>query len=37
MSLLKHFSDVAKRYERTELAQQITDQMTQFLSLYYVE
>jgi hypothetical protein len=37
LSLLKHFSDVAKRYERTELAQQITDQMTQFLSLYYVE
>ena len=37
LSLLKHFSDVAKRYERTELAQQITDQMTQFLSLYYTE
>ncbi len=37
MSLLKHFSDVAKKYERTELAQQISDQMTQFLSLYYME
>ena len=37
MSLLKHFSDVAKKYERTELAQELADQMTQFLSMYYVE
>ena len=37
MSLLKHFSDVAKKYERTELTQKIADQMTQFLTLYYVE
>ena len=37
MSLLKHFSDVAKKYERVELAQELADQMTQFLSMYYVE
>ena len=37
MSLLKHFSDVAKKYDRTDLAQDISDRMTQFLSLYYVE
>ena len=29
--------DVAKKYDRTDLAQQIADQMTQFLSLYYTE
>ena len=37
MSLLKHFGDVAKKYDRSDLAQQIADQMTQFLSLYYTE
>jgi hypothetical protein len=37
MSLLKHFGDVAKKYDRTELSQLISDQMTQFLSLYYTE
>ena len=37
MSLLKHFSGVAKKYNRTELAEWINDKMTQYLSLYYVE
>jgi hypothetical protein len=37
MSLLKHFGDVAKKYNRTDLAQEIADRMTQFLSLYYGE
>jgi hypothetical protein len=37
LSLLKHFGDVAKRYERNELAQDITDRLTQFVSLYYEE
>ena len=35
MSLLKHFGDVAKKYDRTDLVQDITDRMTQFLTLYY--
>ncbi len=37
MSLLKHFSGVAKKYNRTELAEWLSDRMTQYLSLYYVE
>ena len=36
MSLLKHFGGVAKKYERDELAQDITDRMTEFL-MYYEE
>ena len=35
LSLLKHFSDVAKKYERNSLAQDISDRMMQYLSLYY--
>ena len=35
LSLLKHFSDVAKKYERNPLAQDISDRMMQYLSLYY--
>ena len=35
MSLIKHFSDVAKRYERDELAQEISDRLVQYLNLYY--
>jgi hypothetical protein len=35
MSLLKHFGDVAKRYERNELAQDISDRMMQYLAAYY--
>jgi len=35
MSLLKHFVDVAKKYERNELAQDISDRMMQYLDLYY--
>ena len=37
MSLLKHFGGVAKKYERDELAQDISDRMMQYLSLYYTE
>ena len=37
MSLLKHFGDVAKKYERNELAQDISDRMMQYLSAYYQE
>ena len=37
MSLLKHFGDVAKKYERDELAQDISDRMMQYLSAYYQE
>ena len=35
MSLMKHFVDVAKKYERNELAQDISDRMMQYLELYY--
>jgi hypothetical protein len=35
MSLLKHFGDVAKRYERNGLAQDISDRMMQYLAAYY--
>ena len=35
MSLLKHFSDTAKKYERNELAKDIEDRMMQYLNLYY--
>ncbi len=35
MSLLQHWGEVAKRYERTELSQQISDRMTEYLTLYY--
>ena len=35
MSLLKHFVDVAKKYERNELAQDISDRMMQYFDLYY--
>ncbi len=35
MSLLKHFGDLAKKYERNELSQDITDRMMQYLSSYY--
>ena len=38
LSLLHHFSDVAKKYERTELAQSISDRLTEFLATYsYIE
>ena len=37
MSLLKHFGGVAKKYGRAEIAQDIADRMTVFLSLYYME
>jgi hypothetical protein len=36
-SLLKHFSGVAKKYERTELAQLISDRVMDYLTLYYSE
>jgi hypothetical protein len=35
MSLLQHWGEVAKRYERTELSHLITDRMTEYLTLYY--
>ena len=35
MSLLKHFGDLAKKYERNELAQDISNRMMQYLSSYY--
>ena len=37
LSLLKHFSGVAKKYERNELAQLITDRMMQYIDMFYVE
>ena len=37
MSLLKHFGGVAKKYGRTELAQEISDRMMEYLNLYYAE
>ena len=37
MSLLKHFGGVAKKYNRTEIADWINEKMTQYLSLYYME
>ena len=37
MSLLKHFGGVAKKYGRADIAQDIADRMTVFLSLYYME
>ena len=37
LSLINHFGDVAKKYERTELAQSISDRLTDFLVTYYGE
>ena len=37
MSLLKHFASVAKKYERDELYDWISDKLTEYLSLYYME
>ena len=37
LSLLKHFGGVAKKYGRTELAQEISDRMMEYLNLYYAE
>jgi hypothetical protein len=37
MSLLKHFSGVAKKYEREELYNWITDKMTEYFSTFYME
>ena len=37
MSLLKHFGDVAKRYERNEISQTISDRMMEYLTVYYGE
>ena len=37
MSLLKHFSDVAKKYNRTDLAEDISSRLTDYLNLYYME
>jgi hypothetical protein len=36
-SLLKHFGGVAKKYERNDLAQEISDRMIEYLTLYYPE
>ena len=35
MSLLQHFNDVAKRYNRTEMNDMITSKMNEYLTLYY--
>ena len=35
MSLLQHWGDVARRYERPEMAQMISDRMKEYLALYY--
>ena len=35
LSLLRHFSEVAKKYERNDLAQEISDRMMLYLSEYY--
>ena len=37
MSLLKHFGDVAKRYQRTEISETISDRMMEYLASYYGE
>ena len=37
MSLLHHFGDVAKKYERTALAQDINDRLTEYFTMYYGE
>ena len=36
MSLLQHWGDVAKRYDRTELQSLISSRMNEYLSLYYM-
>ena len=35
MSLLQHWGDVARRYDRPEMAQMISDRMKEYLALYY--
>lgn len=35
MSLLQHFSEVAKRYERNELSEMISSRMREYVTLYY--
>jgi hypothetical protein len=37
LTLLRHFAEVAKKYERDELSQDINDRLMQYLDLYYVE
>ena len=37
MSLLKHFGGVAQKYNRKELYDWISNKMTEYLSLYYME
>ena len=37
MSLLKHFGGVAQKYQRQELYDWITQKLTEYLSLYYME
>ncbi|MBR1514643.1 MAG: DUF2723 domain-containing protein [Bacteroidales bacterium] len=37
MSLLRHFGDVAKKYDRADIAQLISDRMTEYLMKYYVD
>ena len=37
MSLLKHFGDVAKRYQRGEISETISDRMVEYMTLYYGE
>jgi hypothetical protein len=37
MSLLKHFASVAQRYDRKELYDWISERMTEYLSVYYME
>ena len=37
MSLLKHFGDVAKRYQRDEISETISDRMMEYMTLYYGE
>jgi hypothetical protein len=37
MSLLKHFASVAKKYEREELYDWISNKLTEYLSVYYME
>ena len=37
MSLLKHFSGVAQKYERKEMYDWISSKMKEYLSLYYME
>ena len=37
MSLLQHFSEVAKRHERTELHEQISGKLSDYLGLYFLQ